>query len=283
VQKTIYTPAYRKMIERLRDRRRALGLSQREVARRLNMQRSFVAKVEIAESRLDLCQFVRIARLYGLRASKLMRQLEGEMSEGDDPLYLLAVFEHGAAPTARLAQVGDVTSARCWSCVHSCEHAPISTNEHGQTRQVQILVGQPTQFLVAHRLRAAFPCRYPTTICANRSKSLSKGAIFGGCPIREISREIQGAKIGWCGPLCAGWRATIGVPAAVVRPSPMEVSDASDACLRPCPCQKGCIIERLRGASLLSPYENSPHQPHENPRSETGGRTSAKKETGSSE
>jgi transcriptional regulator with XRE-family HTH domain len=90
MQKTIYTPAYREMIGRLRAKRVALGMSQREVARRLNMQRSFITRIEMSECRVDCCQLVRFCRLYGLRASKLVRQLEGEMSEGDDPLYLSA-------------------------------------------------------------------------------------------------------------------------------------------------------------------------------------------------
>lgn len=127
MQKTIYTPAYRELIHRLRDRRVALGLSQRAVARSLHMQRSFITKVEMSESRLDVCQLVRFCRLYGLCAPKLVRQLEGEMSEGEDlPRVLRRVVAMatlcspaGTVPGSELP--GVPSTCRRLNCPHSQE------------------------------------------------------------------------------------------------------------------------------------------------------------------
>ncbi len=89
MRKTIYDPAYRGLIRRLREQRRKLGLSQHQAAQRLAVGRTWLTRVEQCEIRLDVIQAIRICRVYGLSAPTLVRQLEGEMSEGDDPLYVL--------------------------------------------------------------------------------------------------------------------------------------------------------------------------------------------------
>ena len=90
MQKAIFNEAYRKMVGQLRSKRKAMGLSQREVARKLSVHRSWLTHVEMCEVRMDVVQYVRVCRVYGLSASRMMRQLEGaSSSEEDDPLYLL--------------------------------------------------------------------------------------------------------------------------------------------------------------------------------------------------
>lgn len=106
MQKTIYTPAYRELIHRLRERRVKLGLSQRAVARSLRVQRCWVTRMEMCETRLDCVQTVRVCQVLGLSAPKLVRQLEGELSEGDDPPYVLAGWHVGGC-AAKLSLAGD--------------------------------------------------------------------------------------------------------------------------------------------------------------------------------
>ncbi len=62
IGKSVFTPAYRHLLEILRAARARAGLSQRALAERLGEHHSWVAKVELGERRLDLVEFVRVAR-----------------------------------------------------------------------------------------------------------------------------------------------------------------------------------------------------------------------------
>jgi transcriptional regulator with XRE-family HTH domain len=88
VKKTIYVPAYRKLVQDLRSARRDAGLSQTEVGRRIGKSRQFIHLYETAQSRMDVVQVCQIARLYGLKAHVLVRRLEEELSEEDDSSYV---------------------------------------------------------------------------------------------------------------------------------------------------------------------------------------------------
>ena len=88
MQKAIFSEAYCNMVGQLRSKRIAMGMSQREVARRLRVQRSWLTRVEICQVRLDPVQLIFTCQVLKLSAHKLVRQLEGEMSEGDEPPYL---------------------------------------------------------------------------------------------------------------------------------------------------------------------------------------------------
>ena len=74
--KQIYNPRYRALVARLKHARLSLGLSQAQVARRLGLCRTWVAKIECCELRLDLLHFVKLCRLYGLRASEVIGGME---------------------------------------------------------------------------------------------------------------------------------------------------------------------------------------------------------------
>jgi len=65
ITKSVFSPGYRKLLATLRDVRDRAGLSQREVARRLEVAPSWVAKVEIGERRLDVVEFVLYVRAVG--------------------------------------------------------------------------------------------------------------------------------------------------------------------------------------------------------------------------
>lgn len=56
---------YRSLIARLIDARKALGLSQEEVGARLNRHQQFVSRYETGERRLDVVEFVDVARALG--------------------------------------------------------------------------------------------------------------------------------------------------------------------------------------------------------------------------
>lgn len=61
MQKSIHTPEYAALRAELLEMRERAGLSQRELARRLHVSHSWVAKVELGERRLDLIEFCQVA------------------------------------------------------------------------------------------------------------------------------------------------------------------------------------------------------------------------------
>jgi len=89
--KTIYNPAYRRLIARIKARRIDAHLTKVAAGRRVCMSRNWVAKIEMCELRLDVLHFVRLCRAYKLKASDLIKSLEEESS--DDPsLAILGFF-----------------------------------------------------------------------------------------------------------------------------------------------------------------------------------------------
>lgn len=77
----VVSPDYRVAIASLKDARVGLGISQRELARRLGKPPSFVNKIEQLERRLDILEFIAIAEAMGLRAEDLLIRLRELMPE----------------------------------------------------------------------------------------------------------------------------------------------------------------------------------------------------------
>lgn len=71
--KTIYREDYRKLVERLRDRREELGLSQSEVARTLGWSQQRMSAVEAGARRLDVIEFFQLTSVLGLSASRAVK------------------------------------------------------------------------------------------------------------------------------------------------------------------------------------------------------------------
>lgn len=71
--KTIYRDDYRKLVERLRDRRETLGLSQSELARALGWPQQRISAVEAGARRLDVIEFFQLTAALGLTASQAVR------------------------------------------------------------------------------------------------------------------------------------------------------------------------------------------------------------------
>jgi transcriptional regulator with XRE-family HTH domain len=56
--------------------RQAAGLTQRQLAAKLKRSNSFVWKLEAGERQLNVLEFIEIARTLGVKASKLMAEIE---------------------------------------------------------------------------------------------------------------------------------------------------------------------------------------------------------------
>ncbi len=74
--KTIHEPAYHLLVSELRQARAQAGLIQAAVGLLIGRGRNWVHKIETCEVRLDVLQFVRLCRVYGLKAHDLVRRLE---------------------------------------------------------------------------------------------------------------------------------------------------------------------------------------------------------------
>ena len=73
--KSIHSPEHQKLRELLVAARKKAGLTQAEVAERLGRPQSFVAKYEGGERRLDVIEFVAVAKALEADAVKLIRSL----------------------------------------------------------------------------------------------------------------------------------------------------------------------------------------------------------------
>ncbi|MCG2628294.1 helix-turn-helix domain-containing protein [Bradyrhizobium sp. WYCCWR 13023] len=73
--KTIHTDRHRKLRALLVARRKAAGLTQPVLARKLGKPPSFVAKYELGDRRLDLLEFLEIAEAIGFDPHRFIRDL----------------------------------------------------------------------------------------------------------------------------------------------------------------------------------------------------------------
>jgi len=80
MEKSTFSPLYVILRERLVSMRMARGLSQRELADRLGRERSFVARVELGERRLDVVEFYWYCKACGRDAARVAKGLMKEFS-----------------------------------------------------------------------------------------------------------------------------------------------------------------------------------------------------------
>lgn len=71
----VVSPEYRTAIDAIKAVRVEQGLSQRELARRLGKHPSFVNKIEQLERRLDVLEFIAIARAIGVAETALLQTI----------------------------------------------------------------------------------------------------------------------------------------------------------------------------------------------------------------
>lgn len=75
LSKSLYSKRWEELRLILKDLRREAGLTQMEVARRLERPQSLVAKIEAGERKLDVCQLIDYVQLLGADPVKVMRRL----------------------------------------------------------------------------------------------------------------------------------------------------------------------------------------------------------------
>jgi transcriptional regulator with XRE-family HTH domain len=83
VTKSLHSPTYEKLTELLVQARRKSGLTQQEVADALKTHQSYVAKVEGGERRIDVVEFMELARALGVVPSNLLKKLEATLQAKD--------------------------------------------------------------------------------------------------------------------------------------------------------------------------------------------------------
>jgi transcriptional regulator with XRE-family HTH domain len=76
----VVSPDYRTLIDTLALLRRELGISQRELARRIGKPPSFINKTELFERRLDVLEFIVIAEAMDRKPDQLLDALRTNLS-----------------------------------------------------------------------------------------------------------------------------------------------------------------------------------------------------------
>lgn len=74
--KSIFTAEYEVLLQRLIAARKHAGVTQQELALRLRKPQSFVSKYERKERRLDVIEFLYVARAIELSATDIVADLE---------------------------------------------------------------------------------------------------------------------------------------------------------------------------------------------------------------
>lgn len=88
--KSVFTKRYDRFRELLMKSRKAAGLSQAEVAAKLKRPQTFVSKYERGERRLDVIEFLDVARMLGFDAAEFVQTLEGKSDRW--PAFLPGLF-----------------------------------------------------------------------------------------------------------------------------------------------------------------------------------------------
>jgi transcriptional regulator with XRE-family HTH domain len=72
------TPEYRRFLQKLREARMELEMTQEQVAQKLRVEQSWISKVERGVRRLDVVELARFARLYGKPARYFVQGFPAE-------------------------------------------------------------------------------------------------------------------------------------------------------------------------------------------------------------
>ncbi|MFE8117982.1 MULTISPECIES: helix-turn-helix domain-containing protein [Enterobacterales] len=72
---SIYSDEYQRVIKALREARIAKGVTQESLAQALDRPQSFIAKVENGERRLDIVEFVHLARLLSIDPTSIIDKI----------------------------------------------------------------------------------------------------------------------------------------------------------------------------------------------------------------
>lgn len=80
MEKSIYTREYAAVVRLLREAREEAGVTQVELAGRIDETQSYVSKVERGELRLDVIQLRTVCRALGLALPAFVERLERELA-----------------------------------------------------------------------------------------------------------------------------------------------------------------------------------------------------------
>ena len=83
--KTFHTDEYAAFVRRLVSARKEAGVTQQELASRLDKHQSFVSKYERSERRLDVLEFITVCQALGVDACSIIRDVEGSLSWDSKP------------------------------------------------------------------------------------------------------------------------------------------------------------------------------------------------------
>lgn len=75
-KKSIFTDRYNRFRELIVEARKKAGLSQWEVAVKLNRPQSFVSKYERGERRIDIVEFLEVAKAIGVNPLQIIKALK---------------------------------------------------------------------------------------------------------------------------------------------------------------------------------------------------------------
>lgn len=78
--KTIYRNEYRQLVDLLRERREALGISQSALALQLGWKQQKVSFIETGARRMDVLEYIALTRALGLTPNEALRDAERLMA-----------------------------------------------------------------------------------------------------------------------------------------------------------------------------------------------------------
>jgi transcriptional regulator with XRE-family HTH domain len=93
MRKTLHSADYPRFLALLKAARKDAGIVQQELADRLGKPQSFVAKVEGGERRIDVIEFIAIAKAIG------------RSSQASETIFEAGATRQAGRPTQRLAQL----------------------------------------------------------------------------------------------------------------------------------------------------------------------------------
>ena len=82
IGKSVHSPEQAAFCELMIETRKSAGLTQQKLAKRLKKPQSFVAKYEGGERRIDVIEFMGIARAIGADPIKILRILRDRIAKG---------------------------------------------------------------------------------------------------------------------------------------------------------------------------------------------------------
>lgn len=76
MEKSQHTQKYAQLLEALRAARKKAGLTQLEVAEKLDTYASYVSKCESGERRIDVIELAEFCRLYGVSLTAFLKKID---------------------------------------------------------------------------------------------------------------------------------------------------------------------------------------------------------------